>query len=62
MLQNFSLIVDQLPNYGYWVEKMLSQAADKGDRDSFSKFVLDLPELPSELFELLREIASDKNR
>lgn len=41
---------------------MLRPAAERGDRDSFSEFILDLPELPSELFDLLRDLAAEKNR
>jgi len=49
-------------NYDYWAKEILLAAADRSDRDSFSKFVLDLPELSEGLFDLLRELAADKAR
>jgi hypothetical protein len=49
-------------NYEYWVKEILRPAAERGSRESFSDFVLDLPELPPELLELLRDLAAEKNR
>jgi symplekin len=52
----------QRVNYDYWSKEILLAAADRSDKDSFSKFVLDLPELSEGLFDLLRDLAADKAR
>lgn len=44
------------------MKEILRPAAERGSRESFSDFVLDLPELPPELLELLRDLAAEKNR
>lgn len=49
-------------NYDYWVKEVLLAAADRSDKESFSTFVLDLPELSEGLFDLLRDLAADKAR
>jgi hypothetical protein len=49
-------------NYDYWAKEVLLAAADRSDKDSFSKFVLDLPELSEGLFDLVRDLAADKAR
>lgn len=49
-------------NYEYWLKEIMRPAAERGDRDSFSEFILDLPELPAELFELLRDLAAEKTK
>jgi hypothetical protein len=49
-------------NYDYWAKEVLLAAADRSDKESFSKFVLDLPELSEGLFDLVRDLAADKAR
>ena len=49
-------------NYDYWTKEILLAAADRSDKESFSTFVLDLPELSEGLFDLLRELAAEKAR
>lgn len=49
-------------NFDYWAREIIEATARKSDKDSFSQFVLDLPEIPSNLFDLLGEIAADKDR
>ena len=44
------------------MKEILRPAAERGSREAFSDFVLDLPELPPELLELLRDLAAEKTR
>ena len=61
-LRSSVMIVIQRINYDYWAKEVLLAAADRSDKESFSRFVLDLPELSEGLFDLVRDLAADKAR
>lgn len=58
------LTSEQRSNYETWLNQVVSRYETllEGKDRSFSKFILDLPDIPSDIFTLLRELCIDMER
>lgn len=66
MYKPFNLYTFQRPNYETWLNQLVASyqaVLDGKDKDkAFSRFLLDLPSIPSDLLDLLRDLCVDSSR
>lgn len=63
-IQLQSYMFPQRPNYEIWLNQIISvyQALTEGTDKTFSRFLLDLPAIPPDVFDLLRDFSIDFER
>lgn len=59
-----SLTFCQRPNYEAWLNQIVAsyQTVLDGKDKTFARFLLDLPSIPADVLELLRELCTDSSR